>query len=59
MQLTPVFSLNDFDNEKEDSFAQEVFASYSINPKMQLTGFFRGNFNDEVYTSRLGLTVFL
>jgi hypothetical protein len=59
MQLTPVFSLNDFDNEKEDSFAQEVFASYSINPKMQLTGFFRGNFNDEVYTYRLGLTIYL
>ena len=59
MQFTPIFSKNDFDNEKADRFAQEVFASYSIQPKMQLTGFFRGNFEDEVYTYRLGLTVFL
>ena len=59
VQLTPVFSMNDFDDAKQDKFAQEVFASYSIKPTMQLTGFFRGNFDDEVYTYRLGLTVFL
>jgi len=59
MQLTPILSRNDFDDEKSDRFAQEIFASYSIEEKLQLTGFFRGNFKDEVYTYRLGLTVFL
>ena len=59
VQLTPVFSMNDFDDENQDRFAQEIFLSYSIQPTLQLTGFFRGNFEDEVYTYRLGLTVFL
>jgi len=59
MQLTPVFSRNDFDDENQDRFAQEVFAAYSFVEGMQLTGYFRGNFEDEVYTYRLGLTVFL
>ena len=59
MQFTPILSKNDFDDEKQDRFAQEVFASYAFVEGMQLTGYFRGNFKDEVYTYRLGLTVFL
>lgn len=59
MQFTPIFSKNDFDDEKQDRFAQEVFASYAFVEGMQFTGYFRGNFKDEVYTYRLGLTVFL
>lgn len=59
MQFTPVLSRNDFDDEKADRFAQEVFASYAFIDSMQFTGYFRGNFKDKVYTYRLGLTVFL
>ena len=59
MQFTPVFSKNDFDDEKQDRFAQEIFASYAFVEGMQLTGYFRGNFEDKVYAYRLGLTVFL
>lgn len=59
MQFTPILSKNDFDDEKADRFAQEISATYSLQEKLQLTGFFRGNFKDEVYSYRLGLTVFL
>jgi hypothetical protein len=59
MQFTPILSRNDFDDEKADRFAQEISATYSLQEKLQLTGFFRGNFEDEVYSYRLGLTVFL
>ena len=59
VQVTPVLSVNDFSDENENRFAQELFASYSIAEKLQLTGFFRGNFEDKNYTFRLGLTVFL
>ena len=59
MQFTPILSKNDFDDGKADRFAQEISATYSLQAKLQLTGFFRGNFQDEVYSYRLGLTVFL
>jgi hypothetical protein len=59
MQFTPILSRNDFDDEKADRFAQEISATYSLQEKLQLTGFFRGNFKDEVYSYRLGLTVYL
>jgi hypothetical protein len=59
MQFTPIISMNDFDEEKQDRFVQEIFASYSIQPTIQLTGFFRGNFEDQVYTYRLGLVLYL
>jgi len=59
MQFTPVFSRNDFDDERADRFALEINAAYSLTDKIQLSGYFRGNFEDETYTYRLGLTVFL
>jgi len=59
MQFTPVFSKNDFDDDRSDRFAQEITAAYAFAEKMQLSGYFRGNFEDETYTYRLGLTVFL
>ena len=59
MQITPVFSVNDFSDEKQNRFAQELFAAYSLQEKLQLSGFFRGNFEDKIYTFRLGVTVFL
>jgi len=59
VQVTPIFSKNDFDDERADRFAQEVTAVYSAASKLQVSGYFRGNFKDETYTYRMGLTIFL
>lgn len=59
MQFTPILSRNDFDDDRQDRFAQEIFASYTFAEGMQFTGYFRGNFKDKIYSYRLGLTVFL
>lgn len=59
VQLTPVLSKNDFDDERADRFAQEVTAVYSVTSKLQVSGYFRGNFKDETYTYRMGLAIFL
>lgn len=58
VQLTPIFKMNDFNNERNDRFEQEVFASYSVNPKMQITGFYSGKFEDKNHTVSAGLTIF-
>ena len=42
-----------------DTMKDVLHRMHTIKPTMQLTGFFRGNFEDEVYTYRLGLTIFL
>jgi len=59
LQLTPVFSKNDFDDASADRFAQELTAAYTLTSKLQLSGYFKGVFEDKAYTYRLGLTVFL
>ena len=59
MQFTPIFSKNDFNDDRADRFAQLISATYSLTDKLQLGGFFSGNFKDEIYTYRLGLTVYL
>jgi len=58
MQVTPILSKNDFDDDRKDRFALELFASYTIKPKLQATAYYRGNFEDEVHTVRLGVTTF-
>ncbi len=58
IQLTPIFKMNNFEDERNDRFEQEVFASYSINPKMQITGFYSGKFEDENHTVSAGFTIF-
>ena len=58
VQLTPIFKMNDFNNERNDRFEQEIFASYSVNPKMQITGFYSGKFEDKNHTVSAGLTIF-
>ena len=46
MQLTPLLKFNEFNDERQDRFEQQVFASYTLNSKMQLTGFYSGAFED-------------
>lgn len=58
MQITPIYSLGDFTEEKNDRFNMEVQASYAITPTLQASGFYRGEFEDKNHTVRLGLTVF-
>ncbi len=59
MQVTSIYQMNNLGDEKEDRYVQELNAVYSIAEKMQLSGYFRGNFTDEIYTYRLGLAIFL
>lgn len=59
MQITPIYRMNDLGDERRDRYVQELFAAYSINPKMQITGFYSGNFEDEIHQGALGLTIFL
>ncbi|WP_136479805.1 transporter [Cognatitamlana onchidii] len=58
VQLTPVFKMNNFNDERNDRFEQEAFAAYSLNPKMQLTAFYSGKFEDKNHTVSAGLSVF-
>ncbi len=57
-QITPVYSLGDFTDEKLDRYIQEVLLAYSVTPTLQTTVFWRGNFKDNDHTIRAGLTVF-
>ena len=58
MQVTPVIKLNNFNDVRQDRFEQEVFAAYTLNPKMQLTAFYSGKFEDKNHTVSAGLSVF-
>ena len=59
MQVTPIYQANNLGDEREDRYVQEVFAQYALKTKLQLSGFFRGNFQDDIYSFRVGLVVFL
>lgn len=39
MQVTLIYKMNNFSDEKQDRFEMELFGTYSLNPKMQQTGF--------------------
>ena len=58
MQLTPAYNMNDYRFANQDRFVQEVFAAYTLNPKMQVTGFYSGNFEDKIHTFSAGLSIF-
>lgn len=59
VQVTPIYKMNNINDEKEDSFVQELFASYAITKNMQVTAFYNGDFKIETHTVSLGLTIFL
>ena len=59
MQITPIYRASDLGDERQDRFVQELFAQYAASAKVQLSGFFSGNFQDDTYSVRLGLVVFL
>jgi hypothetical protein len=58
MQITPIYSMGDFTEEKNDRYIQEVMASYALTPTLQASAFWRGVFADKNHTFRVGLTVF-
>ncbi len=58
-QVTPILRMNDFGDERQDRYVQEFFAAYSVTSSMQITGFYNGNFTDEIHQVSAGLTVFL
>ena len=57
-QITPIYKMNDINNEKNDRFEQEIFAAYSLTPKLQVTGYYNGKFEDKIHTVSAGLTMF-
>jgi len=59
MQVTPIYQANDIGDERQDRYIQELLAQYIMTSTMQISGFFRGNFKDDVYSYRLGLVMFL
>ncbi len=59
IQLTPIYQLNNLSDERYDRYIQELFVSYALLPKMQLTAYFNGNFKDDIHTVSLGLNIFL
>ncbi len=58
-QITPIYRMNNLGDERQDRFVQEVFAAYALTDKLQLTGFYNGNFKDNIHQASIGLTVFL
>ena len=59
MQVTPIYTASNFNNSGSDRYIQEIFAQYAIKPKLQTSLFWRGVFEDDDHTIRLGLVVFL
>jgi hypothetical protein len=59
IQVTPIYKINDLKNKRQDRYQQELFAAYSLTDKMQLNGFYNGNFKDNVHQVSVGLTLFL
>jgi len=59
MQVTPIFKMDNIEDERQDRFIQELFAAYAVSDKLQVTGFYNGNFEDEIHTISVGLTIFL
>lgn len=59
MQVTPIFRMNNFNDERQNRFVQEATAVYSITPTMQISGFYNGNFKDNIHQVSAGLTIFL
>ena len=59
VQVTPIYTASDFTNQRVDRYIQEIFAQYTIKPKLQTSLFWRGVFKDEDHTIRAGLVFFL
>ncbi len=59
MQITPILRMNDLGDARQDRYIQELFAAYAATSNMQITGFYNGNFKDEVHQISVGLTIFL
>ena len=59
IQITPIYKFNNLGDERQDRYQQELFASYSLTDKMQLTGYYNGNFQDKIHQVSVGLTLFL
>ena len=59
IQVTPIIKLNDLGDERQDRYVQELSATYSAGEKLQITGFYNGNFKDDIHQVAIGLTVFL
>ena len=58
IQFTPIYSVPNIEETSTDRYSQELFASYALTPKLQLTGFWKVVPTDDNHTVRVGLTTF-
>ena len=58
-QLTPVLAQNDLSDSDSFRYSQEVLLSYGIKPTLWANLFYRGTFEDDIHTIRLGITIYL
>ena len=58
VQITPIWSVSNIDDSKTSRYIQELLAQYAITATLQLSAFWRGVFEDDDHTFRLGLVVF-
>ena len=59
MQVTPILQLNNINDERTSRYVQELFGAYAIKPDLQITGYYNGNFEDEIHQVSFGLSVYL
>jgi len=57
-QVTPVWSLSDFEDEKTSRYIQELLVQYAIKSNLQASVFWRGVFKDKDHTFRAGLSIY-
>ncbi len=58
IQVTPIIQFNNIDDERTDRYVQELFAAYALQPKLQVTAFYNGNFEDDIHQVSAGLTFY-
>ncbi|WP_420582746.1 hypothetical protein [Reichenbachiella sp.] len=59
IQVTPIWANTKTNGVTTDGFVQEIFGAYTLANGMQLTGFYKRDFDNSLNTFRAGLTIFL
>lgn len=59
VQVTPVFAVNDLDDGSLNRYIQEILFQYAVTPTVQMSFFWRGVFDDDDHTFRVGIVNYL
>jgi len=58
IQITPTYVSSELNEKRDGRFVQEFFAGVQIRERLQLNGFFNGNFDDKNFQFGVGLNSF-